>query len=56
MCIAFGVLDRAGSSATAVDRDGGPAGRCPACGRAGLPRLGAYRLRHTLASDLLRAG
>ena len=27
-----------------------------ACGRAGLPRLGAHRLRHTLASDLLRAG
>ena len=27
-----------------------------ACGRAGLLRLGAYRLRHTLASDLLRAG
>jgi integrase len=26
------------------------------CGRAGLPRLGAHRLRHTLASDLLRAG
>jgi site-specific recombinase XerD len=24
--------------------------------RAGLPRLGAHRLRHTLASDLLRAG
>jgi integrase/recombinase XerD len=27
-----------------------------ACARAGLPRLGAHRLRHTLASDLLRAG
>jgi integrase len=27
-----------------------------ACGRAGLPRAGAHRLRHTLASDLLRAG
>jgi integrase/recombinase XerD len=27
-----------------------------ACTRAGLPRLGAHRLRHTLASDLLRAG
>lgn len=27
-----------------------------ACGRADLPRLGAHRLRHTLASDLLRAG
>jgi site-specific recombinase XerD len=27
-----------------------------ACRRAGLPRLGAHRLRHTLASDLLRAG
>ncbi len=27
-----------------------------ACGRAGLPRLGAHRLRHTLATDLLRAG
>ena len=27
-----------------------------ACERAGLPRLGAHRLRHTLASDLLRAG
>ena len=27
-----------------------------AYGRAGLPRLGAHRLRHTLASDLLRAG
>jgi integrase len=26
------------------------------CGRAGLPRLGAHRLRHTLATDLLRAG
>jgi site-specific recombinase XerD len=27
-----------------------------ACGRAGLGRLGAHRLRHTLASDLLGAG
>jgi integrase/recombinase XerD len=27
-----------------------------ACARAGLPRLGAHRLRHTLASDMLRAG
>jgi integrase/recombinase XerD len=27
-----------------------------ACKRAGLPRLGAHRLRHTLATDLLRAG
>jgi integrase len=27
-----------------------------ACSRAGLPRAGAHRLRHTLASDLLRAG
>lgn len=27
-----------------------------ACRRAGLPRIGAHRLRHTLASDLLRAG
>jgi len=27
-----------------------------ACLRAGLPRLGAHRLRHTLASDMLRAG
>jgi site-specific recombinase XerD len=27
-----------------------------ACRRAGLPRLGAHRLRHTLASDMLRAG
>lgn len=27
-----------------------------ACARARLPRLGAHRLRHTLASDLLRAG
>lgn len=27
-----------------------------ACAHAGLPRLGAHRLRHTLASDLLRAG
>jgi site-specific recombinase XerD len=27
-----------------------------ACGRAGLPRLGAHRLRHTLATGLLRAG
>lgn len=27
-----------------------------ACGRADLPRLGAHRLRHTLATDLLRAG
>jgi site-specific recombinase XerD len=27
-----------------------------ACGRCDLPRLGAHRLRHTLASDLLRAG
>jgi len=27
-----------------------------ACHLAGLPRLGAHRLRHTLASDLLRAG
>jgi len=27
-----------------------------ACGRAGLGRLGAHRLRHTLASDMLRAG
>lgn len=27
-----------------------------ACARAGLGRLGAHRLRHTLASDMLRAG
>jgi integrase/recombinase XerD len=27
-----------------------------ACARAGLPRVGAHRLRHTLATDLLRAG
>ena len=27
-----------------------------ACRLAGLPRLGAHRLRHTLASDMLRAG
>jgi site-specific recombinase XerD len=27
-----------------------------ACRQAGLPRLGAHRLRHTLATDLLRAG
>ncbi|MEV4245877.1 tyrosine-type recombinase/integrase [Streptosporangium canum] len=27
-----------------------------ACRRAGLPRLGAHRLRHTVATDLLRAG
>jgi len=26
------------------------------CGRVDLPRLGAHRLRHTLATDLLRAG
>ncbi|MGI8946732.1 MAG: tyrosine-type recombinase/integrase [Ornithinimicrobium sp.] len=27
-----------------------------ACGRAGLPELGAHRLRHTAATDMLRAG
>jgi integrase/recombinase XerD len=27
-----------------------------ACGRAGMPRIGAHRLRHTVASDLLQAG
>jgi integrase/recombinase XerD len=27
-----------------------------ACQRAGLPRLGAHRLRHSLATDLLRSG
>ena len=27
-----------------------------ACRRAGLPRVGAHRLRHTLATDMLRAG
>lgn len=27
-----------------------------ACERAGLPRLGAHRFRHALATDLLRAG
>jgi integrase/recombinase XerD len=27
-----------------------------ACRRAGLPRLGAHRLRHTLATQMLRAG
>jgi integrase/recombinase XerD len=26
------------------------------CRRAGLPRIGAHRLRHTLATDMLRAG
>jgi integrase/recombinase XerD len=26
------------------------------CARAGLPRLGAHRLRHTLATEMLRAG
>jgi len=27
-----------------------------ACQRAGIPRVGAHRLRHSLATDLLRAG
>ena len=27
-----------------------------ACGQAGLPRLGAHRLRHTVATDLVGAG
>jgi integrase/recombinase XerD len=27
-----------------------------ACTRTGLPRIGAHRLRHTVASDLLQAG
>ena len=27
-----------------------------ACDRAGLPRIGAHRLRHSLATDMLRAG
>jgi integrase/recombinase XerD len=27
-----------------------------ACGRAGLPRVGAHRLRHTAATEMLRAG
>jgi integrase/recombinase XerD len=27
-----------------------------ACDRAGMPRIGAHRLRHTVASELLRAG
>src|SRR5680860_1545430 len=27
-----------------------------ACDRAGLPRMGPHRLRHALATDLLRAG
>jgi integrase len=27
-----------------------------ACERAGIPRVGAHRLRHTVASDLLGAG
>jgi len=27
-----------------------------ACARAGLPRIGPHRLRHTLATDLLHAG
>jgi integrase/recombinase XerD len=27
-----------------------------ACARAGLPRLGAHRLRHCLATEMLRAG
>jgi integrase/recombinase XerD len=27
-----------------------------ACRRAGLPRVGAHRLRHTLATDMLRRG
>jgi site-specific recombinase XerD len=27
-----------------------------ACGRAGVPECGAHRLRHTAASELLRAG
>ncbi|MGH3440387.1 MAG: tyrosine-type recombinase/integrase, partial [Sciscionella sp.] len=27
-----------------------------ACERAGLPRLGAHRLRHTLATEMLAAG
>ena len=26
-----------------------------ACDRAGLPRVGAHRLRHTLATEMLRA-
>jgi integrase/recombinase XerD len=27
-----------------------------ACGRAGLPRVGAHRLRHTAATQMLRTG
>jgi site-specific recombinase XerD len=27
-----------------------------ACDRAGLPRIGAHRLRHTLATEMLRRG
>jgi integrase/recombinase XerD len=27
-----------------------------ACRRAGLPRVGAHRLRHSLATEMLRAG
>jgi site-specific recombinase XerD len=27
-----------------------------ACDRAGLPRVGAHRLRHTLATEMLRRG
>ena len=27
-----------------------------ACDRAGLPRVGAHRLRHTAATEMLRAG
>ena len=50
------VPDRAGSPPPATDREAVRAIMARACARAGLPRLGAHRLRHTLASDLLRAG
>jgi integrase len=29
---------------------------CRACARAGLPRVGPHRLRHTLATEMLRSG
>jgi len=29
---------------------------CAACRRAGLPRVGAHRLRYTAATEMLRAG
>ncbi|MDW5326727.1 tyrosine-type recombinase/integrase [Plantactinospora sp. KLBMP9567] len=55
MRVAGGVRDRA-AAVSAADSGRVRQVMARACGRAGLTRRGAHRPRHTLATEMLRAG